>query len=405
MRLAAVLMMPILFSYVGSSAAENTKISKVSIKVGANTFKCSFILVHSRRDLDTQESSISCNPRNKAATVKDLSLTADDGCSFLLSFRIKKGKGLGIGGSVECPTLSTAAVTNTTSEVGSETVGPTTVTVAPTPPHTLPALPCGCSCDCPDDGSDCDCVCDCPAALISAPPACSQGFTKICPRMGPACPDNMEELCPPMAGPGEEPVGEEEVQDRILTTVTKTVKISGRSFKCAISISHGCVTTLSTNIKCSPGKPKLKGSIRFGKDGYMFQVDFQTPNKVLKASLLGVPCPKCSCKSSLCSPPCPSSHSNNSTSTPAQKTTEGGTQGTEQGTTQRPGSSSPGTTSTTPGAPTHRDYSDEGCSCVPSFMVFFSQMFFMQKNYQDNGFLSTCYCVQGQQYNVQAHIR
>ena len=156
---------------------------------------------------------------------------------------------------------------------------------------------------------------------------------------------------------------------KILTTVTKTVKISGRSFKCAISISHGCVTTLSTNIKCSPGKPKLKGSIRFGKDGYMFQVDFQTPNKVLKASLLGVPCPKCSCKSSLCSPPCPSSHSNNSTSTPAQKTTEGGTQGTEQGTTQAPGSSSPGTTPTTPGAPTHRDYSDEGDVSLSPYYV------------------------------------
>merc|ERR1712179_450327 len=393
MRTSAVLM-SILFSIVCPSAAEKSKISKVVIKSGANTFKCSFILVHSNKALDTQESSISCNPRNKAASVKDLSLTADDGCSFLLSFRIKKGKGLGIGGSVGCPIPSTTAVLNTSSELGSETLD--TTTVDPTPP-------CGCSCDCPDDGSDCDCLCDCPAALVSAPPACSPGFTKICPRTGSACPDNMQELCPPMAG--EELVGEEEVQDRILTTVTKTVKISGKNFKCAISISHGCVTTLSSNIKCSPGKPKLKGSIRFGKDGYTFQVDFQTPNKVLKASLLGVPCPKCSCKSSLCSPPCPSSSYSNSTTSPAQNNTEEGTQGTEEGTTQGPGSSTPGTTSSSPGSPAHREYSDEGCSCVPSFMIFFSQMFFMQKNYQDNGFLSTCYCVQEGKYNVQAHIR
>ena len=93
----------------------------------------------------------------------------------------------------------------------------------------------------------------------------------------------------------------------MLTTVTETVKISGKTFKCAISVSHGCVKTLRTNIKCSPGKPKVKGGILFTKDGYTFQVDFHTPSKVIQSELLGVPCPKCSCKSSLCSPACPSS--------------------------------------------------------------------------------------------------
>ena len=115
----------------------------------------------------------------------------------------------------------------------------------------------------------------------------------------------------------------------MLTTVTKTVKISGKTFKCAISVSHGCVTTLSTNIKCSPGKPKVKGGILFTKDGYTFQVDFQTPSKVIQSKLLGVPCPKCSCKSSLCSPACPTV-SGPGTTTEGQ---EEGTVETEESTT------------------------------------------------------------------------
>ena len=115
----------------------------------------------------------------------------------------------------------------------------------------------------------------------------------------------------------------------MLTTVTKTVKISGKTFKCAISVSHGCVKTLTTNIKCSPGKPKVKGGILFTKDGYTFQVDFQTPSKVIQSKLLGVPCPKCSCKSSLCSPACPTV-SGPGTTTEGQ---EEGTVETEESTT------------------------------------------------------------------------
>merc|ERR1712123_314569 len=124
----------------------------------------------------------------------------------------------------------------------------------------------------------------------------------------------------------------EEVSDRMLTAVTKTVKISGKTFKCAISISHGCITTLSSSIKCSPGKPKLKGGIRFSKDGYTFEVDFQTPSKVIQAKILGVPCPKCSCKSELCSPPCPAI-SSNTTLAESKTTPESNEPGTEESVT------------------------------------------------------------------------
>ena len=92
-------------------------------------------------------------------------------------------------------------------------------------------------------------------------------------------------------------------------------------YKCSISISHGCVTTLTTTIKCSPGKPKAKGVLQFSKDGYTFIVEFQTPSKAIRTELIGVPCPKCSCKSSLCDPPCPTK-ANTSTITTSTKTTE-----------------------------------------------------------------------------------
>jgi hypothetical protein len=213
----------------------------------------------------------------------------------------------------------------------------------------------------------------------------------------------MQELCPPQPGKQEgEQAGEEEVSDRILTVVTKTVKISGKSFKCAISISHGCVTTLTTNIQCSPGKPKLKGSIRFGKDGYTFEVDFQTPSKVLKASLIGVPCPKCPCKSPMCSPPCPTSTSNTTTASPTTSTEEAMTKVSEGG-TESGSTATAGSTSSAPG-PGQREYSDEGCSCVPNFMLFFSQQLFLQKSYQDNGFVSTCYCLQEGHYHYHYQV-
>merc|ERR1712142_842368 len=139
MRLISLIMSTLFF--IASSVTEKSKISKVVVNAGSNTFKCSFVLVHSNHTLVTKESSISCTPRNKAANVKALNLFDDTGCSFTLSFKIKKGKGQSIGGSVECPTVTTEALINSTSEVGSQTVGPTTTvgstTVGSTPPHTL----------------------------------------------------------------------------------------------------------------------------------------------------------------------------------------------------------------------------------------------------------------------------
>ena len=46
-----------------------------------------------------------------------------------------------------------------------------------------------------------------------------------------------------------------------------------------------------------------------------------------------------------------------------------------------------------------------GCSCIPNFMLFFSQRFLMQKNYEDNGFLATCYCVEEEHFEVQSFVK
>jgi len=421
------------------------------VKVGKTKFRCSFILSYSGNVISTKESSVSCNPKNKMVIANNVRLTAENGCTFVVSFKTRNGKVLDLKGASDCPVANTKEPTTTTGQTTTLTEGTSTdgqnttlpnvglgaFTSTPAPSE-VKELECGCRCDCPEDGSvDCSCVCDCPRALVSAPPTCAQGFTKVCPMRKAVCPENMQELCPPNAEKPEETeeVDEGEVSDRTLTVVSKTVTISGKTFKCAISVSHGCVTTLTTTVKCSPGKPKSKGSIKFTKNGYTFQVDFQTPSKVIKTQLLGVPCPKCSCKSKLCSPPCQTNPSKTKETTTKETITTTEAETTDQTTTIENQPTTKGLETTTESETTSTEsettteeaetttftrtpfsseanigfsqqgYSDEGCSCVPNFILFFSQHFLLQKNYQDNGFLSACYCVEEEGYAVQTIVK
>jgi len=360
-------------------------------------------------------SRIACTPKNKAATVNKFLVKDDFGCEYILSFKIRKGKGYLINGEIDCSDSKEATKLTSTTTTGKSLLTETTkstlaITETSEKPGNseVPSLNCGCSCDCPEDGSDCACTCDCPRALVTAPPRCAQGFVKICPMKSPVCPENSREVCPPNAQRPQQP-NTNEITDRKLTVAAKSVMIGERTYKCSISISHGCVTTLTTTIKCSPGKPKARGTLQFSKDGYTFLVEFQTPSKVIKTELIGVPCPKCSCKSSLCDPPCPTkgSASTITTSTKAtekfeRNSTTNSAETTEEKvhtTTNTPESTTPqaeateGITTEYP-PKNNRWGTDDGCSCVPNFMLFFSERFMMQKNYQDNGFLASCFCIE-----------
>ena len=195
-----------------------TTVQREVIKIGSTNFKCTFTLDHTHEALNPEDSSITCNPKNKVATVNQVRLRGENGCNFVLSFKMRKGKGLSMAGTVECPVTTvtepqtTDGVTTTTN---TETVELTTESMTTVPE--VEALKCGCSCDCPEDGRDCDCTCDCPKALVTAPPTCSPGFSKVCPMQQNTCPGKMKELCPPGAlrQEGEEETEVEEVSDRV----------------------------------------------------------------------------------------------------------------------------------------------------------------------------------------------
>ena len=162
--------------------------------------------MHSNTILDLKASRIACTPKNKAAAVNKVLVKDDFGCEYFLTFKIRKGKGYLSNGEVNCSDSKEATnlITTTTTEKNmlTETTKSTTVTTeASKEPETseMPSLNCGCSCDCPEDGSDCACTCDCPRALVTAPPRCAQGFVKICPIKSSVCPENSREVCPPNA--------------------------------------------------------------------------------------------------------------------------------------------------------------------------------------------------------------
>merc|ERR1719186_1231474 len=148
-----------------SSIAETVTISKVVVKVGKTKFRCSFILSYSGNVISSKESSVSCNPKNKMVIANNVRLTAENGCTFVVSFKTRNGKVLDLKGASDCPVATTKEPTTTTGQIttltdGTSTDGQNTTfpnvglgafTSTPAPSE-VKVLECGCHCDCPEEG-------------------------------------------------------------------------------------------------------------------------------------------------------------------------------------------------------------------------------------------------------------
>ena len=53
---------------------DKTTIPREVIKVGSNPLRCTFTLDHTHETLNTEDSSIICNPKNRVATVNQVKL-------------------------------------------------------------------------------------------------------------------------------------------------------------------------------------------------------------------------------------------------------------------------------------------------------------------------------------------